>query len=363
MKHILEHRISMKPINVSDQWMQHIKQSITCPEDLGCALGVDGEKLKPVSDRYPMRLNAYYMRLIREAGDPIWRQAVPDVRELDETGLEDPLAEEKDSPVPGIAHRYPDRVLFYVTHMCAVYCRFCTRKRKVADPHSVSDGQIQRGLEYIRSHPEVRDVIVSGGDPLMLPDEKLDAILRALRVIPHVQIIRIGTRMPVTLPQRITPVLCDILKRYHPIFVNTHFNHPREVTEESAHACNMLADAGIPLGNQSVLLRGVNNDPEVMKALVHKLLAIRVRPYYIYLMDLVKGGEHFRTSLSEGLDIIKALRGHTSGLAVPTLVCDAPGGGGKIPLSPDVVVSQDDEKIVLRNFEGKHFTYPAHPSE
>jgi lysine 2,3-aminomutase len=309
-----------------------------------------------------MRINPYYLSLIRERGDPIWLQAVPDLRELHSDGMEDPLAEESSSEVPGVVHRYPDRVLFYVCHECAMYCRFCTRKRKVGDARSIGDAQRERGLDYIRRHVEVRDVVVSGGDPLLLSDETIEGLLSDLRRIPHVEIIRIGTRVPVTLPQRITGDLCEVLRRHHPLYVNTHFNHPREITDEAARACGMLADAGIPLGNQSVLLRGVNDDARTMRDLVQRLLAIRVRPYYIYQMDLTSGTQHFRTSVRCGLRIIRALRGHTTGMAVPTLVIDAPGGGGKIPIAPETIVSMNDHEVVLRNYKGKIYRYPSHPS-
>ncbi len=353
----------MTRIDPITPWTRHIRQSITTPLALAEVLEVDREMLEQVHARFPLRVSTYYLDLIRRVGAQIANQVVPDARELEETGLEDPLGEEGDSPVPGISHRYPDRVLFYVNHLCPVYCRFCTRKRKVSDPHSVSQAQIEQGIDYIRAHPEVRDVIVSGGDPLMLLDDRLDHILGGLRAIPHVEIIRIGSRVPVALPQRITPELARVLQRHHPLYINVHFNHPGEITEESSRACAVLADAGIPLGNQSVLLKGVNDDPEVMKELVQKLLAIRVKPYLIYLMDLVQGAEHFRTSVQDGLDIIQALRGFTSGMAVPTLVIDAPGGGGKIPITPDAVVTFDDEEIVIRNYEGELYRYPSHPAD
>ncbi|MBN1912701.1 MAG: KamA family radical SAM protein [Pirellulales bacterium] len=336
---------------------------ISDPETLADALGVDPEAIRRVHEVYPLQISRYYLSLIEEEGDPIWRQCVPDLEELNGEGEEDPLGEEADSPVPNISHRYPDRVLFYISHVCAMYCRFCTRKRKVGDPQSLNDEGIAQGLDYIRQHPEVRDIIVSGGDPLMLPVEKLDSILGSLRAIPHVEIIRIGSRVPVTFPQRVTPELCAMLKKHHPLFLNTHFNHPREITPESGHACSMLADAGIPLGNQTVLLRGVNDDPAVMKRLMQKLLTIRVRPYYIYQADLVRGTDHFRTSVQEGLKIMASLRGHTSGLAVPHFVIDGPGGVGKIALIPDPVVSFDEEEIVLKNYEGFLCSYPTHPRE
>jgi lysine 2,3-aminomutase len=346
---------------LKSQWKELVRASATTPQALARALDLDQGTLRRVADRFRFCVNPYYMGLIRERGDPIWRQAVPDIRELESTGMEDPLAEERDSPVRGVVHRYPDRVLFYVSHACSMYCRFCTRKRKVADPLSAGEEQYRLGLDYIREHPEVRDVVISGGDPLMLEDDRIDRILAGLRAIRHVEIIRIGTRMPVALPQRITDDLCSILKRYHPLYVNTHFNHPWEVTEESRRACGMLAEAGIPLGNQSVLLRGVNDDPLVMRELVQKLLAIRVKPYYIYMVDLARGIQHFRTPLSKGLEIIEAIRGHTSGMAVPTLVVDAPGGGGKIPIAPETIVSVDDREVTLRNYRGQIYRYPTHP--
>jgi lysine 2,3-aminomutase len=351
----------VEPRAATGDWTGLLRRSATTPESLAGTPGLNVGEVRRVHERFPLRINPYYLSLMRERGDPIWRQAIPDLRELQGAREEDPLAEERDSPVPGLVHRYPDRVLFYVCHECSMYCRFCTRKRKVGDRYSTGAEQRERGLDYIRSHPEIRDVIVSGGDPLMLGDTKFDGILGELRRIRHVEIVRIGTRMPVTLPQRITDDLCEILRSYQPIYVNTHFNHPREITDESARACGMLADAGIPLGNQSVLLRGVNDDPDTMRRLVHGLLAIRVRPYYIYQIDLAEGTQHFRTSVETGLEIIRALRGYTSGLAVPTLVVDAPGGGGKIPIAPETIVSMDDRGVVLRNYRGKIYRYPAHP--
>lgn len=350
------------PLILGEDWRGLVNETVTSPEELARILEVDIEKIKPVHKEFPLRVNPYYLSLIREKGDAIWKQAIPDSQELKSNGVEDPLAEEEDSPVHNITHRYPDRVLFYVSSVCAMNCRFCTRKRKVGDPKSVYEDGIGSGLEYIRQHPEIRDVLVSGGDPLMLSDSRIEFILKSLRAIQHIEIIRIGTRVPVTLPQRITEGLCDMLKKYHPLYINTHFNHPREITPESKKACNMLADAGIPLGNQSVLLKGVNDKPEVMKKLVQKLLTIRVKPYYLYQADLVKGTGHFRTSVQTGLDIIGAIRGHTSGLAVPHFVIDAPGGGGKIALIPDPIVHFDDNKIVLKNYKGNIYIYSSSPS-
>jgi lysine 2,3-aminomutase len=272
--------------------------------------------------------------------------------------LEDPLAEERDMPTPGITHRYPDRVLFYTTHNCPVYCRHCTRKRKVADPTSTAaKKQIEDSLAYIAGHPEVRDVVISGGDPLSLSDDRLDYILGRLRAIPHVEVFRLGTRNLVTLPQRVTDDFVRMLRAHHPVYVNTHFNHPKECTAEAFEAARRIADAGCPIGNQMVLLRGVNDDPAVVKALNHRLLLMRIRPYYIYQCDLAKGISHFRTPVEAGIRIIENLRGHTSGLAVPQLVIDAPHGGGKIPVNPNYVVRRDGKRWVLRNYAGKEYEY------
>jgi lysine 2,3-aminomutase len=342
-----------------EEWRRLIRASIARPEELAALLDLDLEETRRTHEIFPLRVNPYYLSLMRERGDPIWKQAIPDPRELASTGVDDPLAEEEHSPTPSITHRYPDRVLFYVSHACPVHCRFCTRRRKVGDPGSMGARAIELGLEYIRRHREVRDVIVSGGDPLLLSDDRIESILRDLRAIPHVEIIRIGSRVPVTLPQRVTRGLCEVLKRYHPLYLNTHFNHPREITPESSRACAMLADAGIPLGNQTVLLKGVNDTPGVMKELVRKLLTLRVRPYYLYQADLVSGTEHFRTSVKTGLEIIQALRGHTSGLAVPHYVIDAPNGGGKIAVIPNPVLSFDDNEIVLQNYQGRVYSYPS----
>lgn len=314
-----------------------------------------------------MAVTPYYLSLIdpEDPHDPIRKQAIPSAHELYQSpaDLLDPLHEDTDSPVPGLTHRYPDRVLFLITDQCSMYCRHCTRRR-FAGQHdtSVPTEQIDKCIEYIAAHPEVRDVLLSGGDALLVSDEKLEYIISKLRAIPHVEIVRIGSRTPVVMPQRITPELCNMLKKYHPIWLNTHFNHPNEITEESAAACARLADAGIPLGNQSVLLAGVNDCVHVMKKLVQKLVQIRVRPYYIYQCDLSMGLEHFRTPVAKGIEIIEGLRGHTSGYAVPTFVVDAPGGGGKTPVMPNYVISQTPGKVILRNFEGVITTYtePEH---
>ncbi len=306
---------------------------------------------------FEMAITPYYLTLIDpgDRDDPVRKQAVPTILEtqVHMGDLLDPLDEDVDSPVPGCTHRYPDRVLMLVTQRCSMYCRHCTRRRKVGDvDHHMNKGVIDKQLDYIRATPEVRDVLVSGGDPFTLPTEELEYIFKSLREIEHVEMIRIGTRMPVVLPQRITDELCAMLRKYHPIFINTHFNHPNEITPESKKACEMLADAGIPLGNQTVLLRNVNDCPHVIKKLMHGLLKIRVRPYYLYQCDLSRGISHFRTSISKGIEILESLRGHTTGMAVPMFVVDAPGGGGKIPISPQYLISRNDHLSILRNYEG-----------
>ncbi|MEM1515266.1 MAG: KamA family radical SAM protein [Candidatus Bathyarchaeia archaeon] len=345
---------------MGEDWRSILKKSVTRPEQILERFKVDIEPIKAVVKIYPMFISRYYFDLIEEVDDPIWKQCIPSPLELfDPYGYEDPLNEEGMSPIPGLVHRYPDRVLVCVSNSCATYCRFCTRKRKVGKPTiSFSDDIYMAQIKYIRENQSIRDVLLSGGDPLMLSDDKIEFLLRKIREIPHVEIIRIGTRIPCTLPQRITPKLCRILKKYHPLYVNVHFEHPREITEEAERACGLLADAGIPLGNQSVLLRGINDSPEVMKELCQKLLKIRVRPYYLFQTDLVRGTYHFRTRVEVGIKIIESLIGWTSGLAVPRFVIDAPGGGGKIPIQPNYIVSMDEDKVILRNYEGKIFIYP-----
>jgi len=340
-------------------WQQLLKQSVSSVDQLVDRFGIKKEVAVKLNEFFLARINPYYLSLIRYPGDPIWLQAVPDEEELyDIDASDDPLNEESMSPVPNITHRYPDRALFLTTSQCGLYCRFCTRKRKVGDSSKINMRELDSAFRYLEEHTEINDVILSGGDPLMLTDAMLEKILIRLRQIPHIQIIRLGTKMPCVLPQRITPQLCEMLKKYHPIYVNTHFNHPWEITEESRKACEMLVDAGCPVGCQTVLLKGVNDDPEVMKELMKKLLAIRVRPYYIYQADLTKGANHFRTPIDVGLEIMDNLRGHISGLAVPYFVIDAPGGGGKIPLLPEYVLARDKEKIILRNFKNEVYEYP-----
>ncbi|MBK6536478.1 MAG: KamA family radical SAM protein [Ignavibacteria bacterium] len=333
-------------------WQEMIRNSVTSVDHLVEKFSIDKEVAGKLDEFFQARINPYYLSLIRYPGDPIWLQCVPDVKELDDIDAEDdPLHEDEMSPVPNITHRYPDRALFLVTSQCGLYCRFCTRKRKVGDQTKISMRTFESAFRYLEQHTEISDVILSGGDPLMLTDTMLEKILARLRQIKHIQIIRLGSKMPCVLPQRITPQLVDMLKKYHPIYCNTHFNHPWEITEESKKACAMLVDAGIPVGNQCVLMKGVNDNAETMKQLMKGLLAMRVRPYYIYMADLTKGANHFRTPMDK-------LRGHISGLAVPHFVVDAPGGGGKIPLLPNYVISQDENKIVLRNFKYNIYEYP-----
>ena len=344
------------------EWKQLLRDSIITPSHLKEAY--PQTSVPPTLERaikeFPMRVNSYYNSLIKEEGDPIWLQSVVSEEELsDPLGVDDPLNEEGDSPVPHLTHRYPDRVLFLVTDRCAAYCRYCTRSRLVSNAQDYNfHPEYEQALRYIESHPEVRDVLLSGGDPLLLSDKKIEHLLSRLRAIKHVEFIRIGSRIPVFLPQRITPELCEVFKKHGPIWMSVHLNHPKEATQELKDACERLSFAGVPLGNQSVLLKGVNDDPEVMKALVHRLLRMRVRPYYIYQMDLITGGAHFKVDVRKGIEIIRALRGHTTGYAVPQYVIDAPGGGGKVPVNPDYVERITDDEVVFRNFEGKEFRYP-----
>lgn len=348
-----------------NDWQWQVAHRITTVEDLGRAIPLTAREKDDISrclQTFRMAITPYYASLIdpEDPYCPIRRQAVPSARELHRSPADmvDPLHEDVDSPVPGLTHRYPDRVLLIATDQCSMYCRHCTRRRLVGvTDQPASRKQLEEGLAYIRAHPEVRDVVVSGGDALLVSDDRLEEILATLRGIPHVEIIRLGTRAPVVLPQRVTPALCRMIARYHPVWVNTHFNHPAELTPAARQACALLADAGIPLGNQSVLLRDVNDCPEVMKRLVRGLLMFRVRPYYLYQCDLSVGLEHFRVPVRKGIEIVEMLRGHTSGLAVPTYVVDAPGGGGKIPVGPQYLVSQSSNGVVLRNYQGRMFAY------
>ena len=308
-------------------------------------------------------ITPYFFNLIDPADEncPVRRQVIPRIEETTTAAweLSDPCGEDGHSPVPGLVHRYPDRVLFLVTDRCASYCRYCTRSRLVSNASGYDfHPEFDKQIAYIAEHPEIRDVLLSGGDPLLFSDEKLEDLLTRLRAIPHVEFLRIGTRIPIFLPQRITPELCAMLKQFHPLFLSVHTNHPRELTTEVRAALGRLADAGIPLGNQSVLLKHVNDDVTVMRALVQKLLMCRVKPYYVYQCDLIAGSAHLRASVRKGLEIMKGLRGHTTGYAVPQYVIDAPGGGGKVPVNPEYVLSRNSDRVVIRNFEGKVFEYP-----
>lgn len=357
-----------KDVSLQDwnDWKWQMANRITRVEELEQVIQLNPEERKDISrglQTLRMAITPYYASLMahNDLACPIRRQAVPSILEthIDQSESSDPLHEEKDSPVPGLTHRYPDRVLLLVTDQCAMYCRHCTRRRFAGQTdQAMSLNRIKKALSYIKQHKEVRDVLISGGDPFCLPDQRLEYILSSLKEIKHVQIIRIGTRTPVVMPQRITEELCAMLKKYQPLWINVHFNHPNEITAESEAACARLADAGIPLGNQSVLLKDVNDCPYVMKKLVQNLLQMRVRPYYLYQCDLSEGVEHFRTPVSRGIEIIEMLRGHTSGMAVPTFVVDAPGGGGKIPVGPQYMISNSSEKTILRNYEGVICTYP-----
>lgn len=360
--------------NVSSEdwndWGWQMANRITCIEELEQVIRLKPEERKNINlglKKLRMAITPYYASLMHRDDPecPIRRQAVPSILEtrIEQSESSDPLHEEKDSPVPGLTHRYPDRVLLLVTDQCSMYCRHCTRRRFAGQTdQAVSINRLKMGLNYIRQHKEIRDVLISGGDPFCLPDQRLEFILSSLKEIKHLEIIRIGTRTPVVMPQRITEELCAILRKYQPLWINTHFNHPREITAESEAACARLVDAGIPLGNQSVLLKGINDCPYIMKKLVQRLLQIRVRPYYLYQCDLSEGIEHFRTPVSRGIEIIEMLRGHTSGLAVPSFVVDAPGGGGKIPVGPQYMISNSSEKTILRNYEGVICTY-AEPED
>ncbi len=342
-------------------WQKILHEGVDTLEKLANRFGhdvIDVEALKPAFDNFQMRLTPAALAQIKEVGDPMWNQYVPTVQELEIVdGVIDSLDEDGDSPVPNITHRYPDRALFLVSPVCATYCRFCTRRRKVGDPEKIPLNQYDSAFAYLAEHAEIRDVILSGGDPMMLSDRRLEYIFQRLRAIPHIEIIRIGSRITSHLPERITPEFCEMVRKYHPVYMNTHFNHPSELTPDSVAALARLADAGIPLGCQTVLLKGVNDDPQVMKELMQKLLMARVRPYYIYMADQVAGGEHFRTQVEKGLEIVKALRGWTSGLAVPHFVIDAPGGGGKVPLLPEYVEEITEDEVIFRNYEGKRFVY------
>jgi lysine 2,3-aminomutase len=349
-----------------NDWRWQLRHRVTKLEQLQEILQLAPEEIdgiKQSKGRLALAVTPYFVSLMDPDNPncPIRRQAVPRVEEcrLSKNDMVDPCGEDKDSPVSGLVHRYPDRVLLLVTDQCATYCRYCTRRRLVgSNERPITQGNFEEVLKYLRTHKKVRDVLLSGGDPLLLENERLEEILSRLRMIPHIELLRIGTRVPVTLPQRISVGLVRMLKKYHPLMISIHFTHPKEITDAVRRACNELADAGIPLGSQTVLLKGINDKPYIMKKLVHELLKIRVRPYYIYQCDLAMGTEHFRTSVATGIQIIEKLRGHTTGYAIPTYVIDAPGGGGKIPLEPDYVISKGKGKLVLRNYQGQIFEYP-----
>ncbi|MDX9800225.1 MAG: lysine 2,3-aminomutase [Spirochaetia bacterium] len=350
------------------EWAWQLRHTIRTLERFEELTGIafsekERESLEETIERFPVSITPYYLSLIdidNYKNDPVFKQSFPDKRELEilKNDMSDPLSEEADSPVEGITHRYPDRVLFHISNICSMYCRHCTRKRKVGDIDSIPDKEaISKGIEYIRNNKQIRDVLLSGGDPFMLSDNYLDWILSELSSIEHVEVLRIGTRMPVVLPYRITDSLVEVLKKYKNLWINTHFNHPKEITEASEAALAKLAEAGIPLGNQSVLLRDVNDCPRLIKKLCQMLVKNRVRPYYLYQCDLSEGLNHFRTSVGKGVEILENMIGHTSGFCVPTYVVDAPGGGGKIPVLPNYLISWSSNKIILRNYEGVITTY------
>jgi len=348
-----------------NDWHWQVKNRITDVETLQKVIDINDEEKKEIEsslNTLRMAITPYYASLMdySDRDCPIRKQAVPTAKELNmgNADMEDPLHEDVDSPVPGLTHRYPDRVLLLITDQCSMYCRHCTRRRfaGVTDK-SMPMNQIDKSVKYIKNNEKIRDVLLSGGDALLVSDDKLEKIIIKLRAIEHVEIIRIGTRTPVVMPQRITDGLVEMLKKYHPIYLNLQFNHPKEITETVQKAIEKLNYAGIPVGNQSVLLKGINDQPSIMKKLVQQLLYIRIKPYYLYQCDLSKGIEHFRTSVSKGIEIIESLRQHTTGMAVPTYVIDAPGGGGKIPISPQYMVSQAENKVILRNYEGNIYAY------
>lgn len=346
-----------------NDWRWQLKHRLNSLEELSAVLELTPEEIAGVQHhRFRVDITPYFASLLDryDPACPIRRQVIPTARELTafEGEQRDSLAEEAHSPVPGLVHRYPDRVLMLVTTQCASYCRYCTRSRIVGDPAAqFSRTDYDAQIEYLERTPAVRDVLLSGGDPLILPPKVLESLLSRLRAIPHIEIIRIGTRVPVFLPQRIDDELVAMLRQFHPLWMNIHFNHAREMAPEVAAACAKLADAGIPLGAQAVLLAGVNDQPAIVKELIHVLVKNRIRPYYLYQCDLVQGAGHFRTPVSKGIEIMEALRGHTSGYAVPTYVVDAPGGGGKIPVMPNYLISQAPGKVILRNYEGMLTTY------
>ena len=342
----------------TELWEDILSQGIASADNLPQISGFNKSDIHAVTEKYPMFINPYYFNIIK-SNTGLLKQAIPDIKEISDTrGYTDPLDEENLSPVPGLTYKYPDRVLFLISSQCATYCRFCNRKRKVGNSSMVTDKSIEEGLGYIWATKKIKDVLLSGGDPLLLSDERLENILARLRAIDHVEIIRIGTRTPCTLPQRITPSLINILKKYHPLFINTHFNHPLEITPESSMACKMLVDAGIPLGCQTVLLKGVNDDRDTILELMRKLLTIRVKPYYLFQADLAKGTSHFWTPLQKGIEIMAGLQGYLSGIGVPKFVIDLPNGGGKIPVIPEYIKAIKENEFIIRNYMGVEYKYP-----
>jgi len=340
------------------QWKKILSRSINSSEELSQIFDIDTDEINKVISKYPMRINPYYLSLIREKGDPIYKQAVPDIKEIQNSrGIEDPLNEEGMSPVPGLTHRYPDRVLLLVSSRCAMYCRFCNRKRKVGKTEIITKESINEGISYIRACKEIKEVLISGGDPLILNDQELYNILKRLREIPHVEVIRIGTRIPCTLPQRITKRLANMLGRFQPLYIVIHFNHPYEVTPEVTIACTRLADAGIPLASQTVLLKGINDNVDTIKTLMRRLVRIRVRPYYLFYPDYVKGTAHFWPGIKKGLEIMKGMYGYISGLCIPYFALDLTGGGGKMPLVPNYVENEGKDKCLIRNYKGMLFEF------
>ncbi|MFH1282659.1 MAG: KamA family radical SAM protein [bacterium] len=358
--------IKEKNLENWDSWQWQIKNRITTLEELEKWVQLTQQEKKAIhysAGRLKMAITPHFVSLMDKVdpGCPIRRQAIPSLAEfrLGSNDLSDPCGEEKDTVVPGIVHRYPDRVLLIITDACAMYCRHCTRRRIVGGrEETLTVSQIEQAIQYIRKNDRIRDVLISGGDPLIMSNARLEEVLSSLKSIPHIQMIRIGTRLPVSCPQRIDQKLCNMLKKYHPLYLSIHFNHPREISQDTMNACDMLASSGIPLGSQTVLLRGINDKISTMKELVHKLLHIRVKPYYLYQCDLAFGTEHFRTTVHTGVNIIESLQGFTTGYAVPTFVIDAPGGGGKIPVNPNYVITENEKGVILKNFQGKVYVYP-----
>jgi lysine 2,3-aminomutase len=345
--------------HTTEIWKDILRQSVTGVEELPQIHGYCKSDIEIVQKKYPMLINPYYFNIIR-SNKKLLKQAIPDIREIsDPRGCPDPLDEENLSPVPGLTHKYPDRVMLLISSQCAMYCRFCNRKRKVGNPSMVTEESIEEGVKYIKATKNVKDVLLSGGDPLLLSDERLDSILSRVKAIHHVETIRIGTRVPCTLPQRVTPNLVNILKKYHPLYINTHFNHPEEITPEASFACTMLANAGIPMGCQTVLLKGINDDSKIMTELMRKLLRIRVKPYYLFQADLAMGTSHFWTPLQKGIEIMAGLQGFLSGMGVPRFVIDLPGGGGKIPVIPEYIKSVKGNEFIIKNYKGVEYKYPV----